>query len=110
MSAGNSKKNLKTYVLCSGILYGNGEDVFYNHFKQAWLQDPQDLTIYGDGKNRIPTIHVRDLATFVRKVVERPPKQNYIFAIDSTPKPTQRKIIESISKGIGTGKVKAKSY
>jgi len=33
ISAGNSKANLKSYVLCSGILYGNGEDVFYNHFK-----------------------------------------------------------------------------
>jgi len=37
ISAGNSKPNLKSYVLCSGILYGNGEDVFYNHFKNAWL-------------------------------------------------------------------------
>ena len=37
----------------------------------------------GDGKNRIPTIHVRDLATFVKKVVEKPPaNDNYVFAID----------------------------
>ena len=35
LSAGNSKKNLKTYVLCSGVLYGNGEDVFFKHFKVA---------------------------------------------------------------------------
>jgi len=33
LSAGASKKNLHTYVLCSGILYGHGEDVFLNYFR-----------------------------------------------------------------------------
>ncbi len=27
------KSNLKTYVLCAGIEYGKGEDVFFNFFK-----------------------------------------------------------------------------
>lgn len=43
-------------------------------------------------------------------MIERPPKQSYIFAIDSTPKPTQKKIVEAISKGIGTGKTKNIPY
>jgi len=30
-------------------------------------------------------------------------KKQYIFAIDRTAKPSQKKLIESISKGIGTG-------
>lgn len=33
LSAGNSKENLRSYVLCAGILYGMGENVFFNHFK-----------------------------------------------------------------------------
>jgi len=33
LSAGASKKNLQSYVLCSGILYGHGEDVFLNYFR-----------------------------------------------------------------------------
>lgn len=33
LSAGNSKKNLLTYVLCAGTLYGNGESVFADYFK-----------------------------------------------------------------------------
>jgi len=41
LSAGQSKKNLLTYVLCSGVLYGKGEQVFAQYFKQAWLQDPR---------------------------------------------------------------------
>ena len=43
ISAGNSKPNLKSYVLCAGILYGNGEEVFYNLFRRAWLQNPLQL-------------------------------------------------------------------
>lgn len=33
IAAGRAKDRLKTFVICSGILYGNGEDVFYDHFK-----------------------------------------------------------------------------
>jgi len=73
----------------------------------ARLQRPEKLPIYGKGKNRIPTIHIADLVTFVEKIVERRPKLPYLLAIDHNPKPTQRKIIESISKGIGTGLVES---
>lgn len=30
MAAGKTKENLTTYVLCSGIVYGNGEDSLYD--------------------------------------------------------------------------------
>lgn len=58
----------------------------------------------GDGKNLVPTIHVRDLASLVRRVVIENAKEHpYIFAIDKTPNPTQKRIVQAISKGIGTG-------
>jgi len=54
----------------------------------------------------VPTIHVTDLARMVKKVHEAPPEIHpYIFGIDNTKKPTQRKLIEAISEGIGTGLV-----
>ncbi|EAS02125.2 Dpy-30 motif protein (macronuclear) [Tetrahymena thermophila SB210] len=106
IAAGNAKQNLRSYVLCSGIQYGNGEQVFYDHFQSAWLQDPEELIVVGDGKNRIPTIHVRDLAMFAKKIVDKPPNQSYIFAIDHNQKPTQLSLVQAISKGLGTGKVK----
>jgi adenylate kinase len=71
LSANSQKPNLKTYVLCSGIMYGNGEDVFYNQFKKAYLQVEPNLKIIEEGNNRIPTIHVRDLATFVKSTIEK---------------------------------------
>ena len=70
---------------------------------QARLQIPNKLPIFGKGRNRIPTVHTADLVTYIEKIVEKTPNLPYIFAIDHNPKPTQRKIVEAISKGIGTG-------
>ena len=54
----------------------------------------------------IPTIHVIDLARLVRRVVIEAPKEHpYIFAIDKTRKPTQKRLLTEISKGMGTGQV-----
>ena len=34
--------------------------------------------------------------------MEAPPEQKYIFGIDNTKRPTQKKLIQAISCGIGT--------
>ena len=39
----------------------------------------------------------------VKKIFEAPPEKQYIFGIDNTKKPTQKKLIQAISDGIGTG-------
>jgi adenylate kinase len=104
MSSVKTQPNLRVHVLCSGIRYGNGERTFYDHFQKAWIQNPQCLPVIGDGKNLVPTIHVRDLASLVRRVVIENAKEHpYIFAIDKTPNPTQKRIVQAISKGMGTG-------
>eukprot|EP01022_Parablepharisma_sp_SALTPOND_P027363 TRINITY_DN663_c4_g1_i1.p1 TRINITY_DN663_c4_g1~~TRINITY_DN663_c4_g1_i1.p1 ORF type:complete len:859 (+),score=160.63 TRINITY_DN663_c4_g1_i1:101-2578(+) len=103
------EKKLSVYVLCAGLLYGNGEDVFYEYFKQAWLQNPEKLPIIGKGGNLVPTIHVVDLARLVKRVVRLTPKNSYIVAIDRSKRPTQRKIITAISKAIGTGLVESRT-
>ena len=72
---------------------------------QARLQKPPVLTVYGKGKNRIPMVHLYDLVTYIQKIIEKKPAIPYILALDQNQKPTQKKIIESISKGIGTGKI-----
>ena len=101
------KENVKTYVISAGVLYGLGEAIFNHHFERAWKQDPQKLPIVGEGKNFVPTIHVKDLARMVKKLFEAPPEQQYIFGIDNTKKPTQKKLIQAISDGIGTGLVES---
>jgi len=103
LSSVKAQPKLKVYVLCAGILYGNGERVFYNHFKSSWLQAPANLPFIGSGDNLIPTIHVIDLARLVRRIVAEVPENYYIFAVDRTKKPTQKRLVKAISKGIGTG-------
>lgn len=100
---------MKVHILCTGIRYGNGEKIFYDHFKNAWRQVPEKLPIVDKGENLIPTIHVVDLARVTKKLVLDKIDKNYIFAVDRTKKPTQKRLIESISKGIGTGKIQSLS-
>jgi len=101
------KENVKTYVISAGVLYGLGESIFNHHFERAWKQDPEKLPVVGEGKNFVPTIHVKDLARMIKKISETPPEQHYIFGIDNTRKPTQKKLIQAISDGIGTGLVES---
>jgi adenylate kinase len=58
----------------------------------------------------VPTIHVTDLARMVKKVYESKPEKQYIFAIDNTRRPTQKKLIQAISSGIGTGLIESLDY
>lgn len=94
MAAGKVKSNLKSFVICSGVIYGEGERLFAPYFMQARLQKPEALTFYGNGKNRIPMVHIEDLVTYVEKTIEKRPDLPYIIAIDHNPKPTQAKVIE----------------
>ena len=101
------KENVKTYVILAGILYGKGEAIFNSHIQKAWLQDPVRLPYVGDGNNILPTIHVTDLARMVFKISEKKPERKYIFAVDNNKKQEQKKLISSISNGIGTGLVES---
>jgi adenylate kinase len=109
MSSVKTQPKLKVHVLCSGLRYGNGEQILYEHFKKAWLQNPNKLEYIGTGENLIPTIHYADLARLVKRVVTTETKKNYIFAIDRTVKPTQKRIIQAISNGTGTAEIESKN-
>lgn len=84
-------------------MYGNGEEAFYSHFKQAWLQKLPSLPIIGTGENIVPTIHVKDLSNLVKRVSEVKPPHHYTFAIDRSGTLTQKEIVEGISNGVGSG-------
>ena len=55
-----NKKKLASYVVCSGLTYGQEENIFHYLFKSAWHNN--DLLLFGDGKNVLPSIHILDLA------------------------------------------------
>ena len=105
LALSNTNPNLKTYIVCPGFIYGCGEDLFYDYFKMSWLEIPGKLPIIGKGKNTIPTIHIKDLVSLIRRVIETKPKNKYIFAVDHTKNRQLNNIIKKISKGVGNGLV-----
>lgn len=98
--------NIKPYVVCSGLLYGEEESLFHHHFKTAWLGNPKELHCVGEGNNVLPTIHVRDLSSVILHILSHPPEDQYILGVDDS-NHTQKEIIETISKSLGTGEVKS---
>lgn len=103
--------NLNIYIICAGIPYGGCETVFTYFFKSAWLQSPQALPYFDTGANLIPTIHIKDLAKIVKRLITgSKPECKYIFAIDLTVDKSSKNIISSISRGIGTGKTESIEY
>ena len=87
LSAQKFNKNLRVHVVCAGLPYGNGEtnSVFYEFFRRAWLSLHPELAalpIVGKGSNRIPTVHVVDLARSIRYLIFNKISQQYFFAVD----------------------------
>lgn len=101
------KEGVKTYVIAAGVLYGMGESILNSHFEKAWKQEPARIPVVGSGHNLVPTVHVTDLARMVAKIFETKPERKYIFGIDNTPKPTQKRLVKAISNGVGTGLIES---
>ena len=78
---------------------------FFSYIKAAWLQQPIQLPYLNEGSNKIPMMHITDLAKFIIKIAESTPESNYVLALDNAKIKTQKGIIEAISKGIGSGQV-----
>lgn len=55
------KDKLKAYVVGVGGVYGYEEHILHYLFKLAWLNE-KELPVFGKGRNRVPLIHVDDLA------------------------------------------------
>ena len=100
---------LRVHVVCSGFLYGNGEqnDIFYEFFRRSWVSlHPQlsALPVIAGGQNTLPTIHVADLANAIDTIFTNGAEYgSYLLAVDQSQSSTQRAIMTTISEGIGSG-------
>jgi len=103
---GMAHQKRKSFVVCAGLIYGLGEECttsFNNLLMSAWNNDEKTPLIQiGNGSNVLPTIHVKDLAKMIHKLIDSniDSQENcYLFAIDKAGfTQTQQQIIESISK------------
>ncbi len=106
LALSNTNPMLNVYVICPGFIYGCGEDFFFDYFRKSWIGGIEYIPIIGEGMNFLPTIHILDLIQIIRRIIEKKPIINYIFACDKTSNPTMKNIIRSISKGIGSIDIK----
>jgi len=100
---------VKGFVVAGGALYGEGEAAFSQMFKDAW-RGIQEQKILSPGTNRVPTVHVRDLARLVRQIslssdginpLEAVP---YFLAVDQPPAgegvarkpPMQKELVQGV--------------
>ena len=97
---------LKAYVICPGFIYGCGEDIFFDYFRESWRGVLEFMPILGEGENHIPTIHILDLIHTIKRVINTKPEIDYIFACDKTKNPTLKNILSHIGKGIGGIEIK----
>ncbi|KAM3919809.1 adenylate kinase 7 isoform 2-T2 [Leptodactylus fuscus] len=100
----SNKGKFSTYVIASGVPYGAEEGVLHTIFKEAWKGETPALSIYGEGQNIIPLIHIADLASVVQNIVDRRPRTHYLVAVDDSVH-TLEEIIKCISTHLGPGKV-----
>ncbi|KAK0074332.1 hypothetical protein PV326_012537, partial [Microctonus aethiopoides] len=56
----NLLNKFKTIVLCCGIIYGDEQNHLDYLFNMSW-NNAKYLPIFGDGKNKIPLLHVGEL-------------------------------------------------
>lgn len=104
-----NSETLHTHVLFSGLQYGEGEGALLPLFKHGWHTLPSGLPLLGNGRNIVPTIHVRDLANYVLSLAQRTggpdDHPRYTFAVDHGTAPwgaVVQKLSDTISNGVVT--------
>ncbi|KAI5610837.1 adenylate kinase 7, partial [Silurus asotus] len=101
----SNKSQFSTFVVASGLQYGMGEQAFHFFFKTSWLGEEQEVPIFGDGSNFVPTIHITDLAGMVQNVIERKTKVPSLLAVDESHN-TIADIVNAIAVALGPGKTR----
>ncbi|XP_057700725.1 adenylate kinase 7-like isoform X2 [Corythoichthys intestinalis] len=75
----------------------------------SWLGQENEIPVFGDGTNIVPTIHVSDLASVIKKIIEHQPKPYYLVAVDYSNN-TMEDIVKTIACALGLGKIRRKPF
>nr|XP_019958624.1 PREDICTED: adenylate kinase 7-like [Paralichthys olivaceus] len=73
----------------------------------SWLGQKHEIPVFGDGNNILPTIHIKDLASVIKKVIEHQPKPYYLLAVDYSNN-TMEEIVKTVASVLGPAKIKKK--
>eukprot|EP00055_Hartaetosiga_balthica_P008716 m.33333 g.33333 ORF g.33333 m.33333 type:complete len:687 (-) comp6444_c0_seq1:61-2121(-) len=96
----------QSFIIASGVTYGEGEDTFHSVFRQAWELKKAFVPIYGSKDSFLPTIHISDLANVILHVIEGHVEGiKYILAVDEA-QSTLGDITNCIAKAMGNSLTK----
>ncbi len=106
LALGMAKDGIRAVVVRPGIVYGGARGgIPATFFGTAQKQGA--ATLFGEGANHWPMVHVDDLAELYVRLVERAPAGSIFNAVDAS-EHTQREIAEAASRAAGKdGKVLA---
>lgn len=106
---------LRTHVLSAGVLYGLGEDHFYDAFKASWEGKPVPMPLLpSNGENILPTIHIDDLVMGVTRLLDPETcgavssASRHMLAVDHG-KSSVRAMLEAVSMEMSHGEVQTLS-
>ncbi|KAK5601989.1 hypothetical protein CRENBAI_018176 [Crenichthys baileyi] len=105
----SNREIFSTYVVASGLQYGMGEEIFHYFFKESWLGKEAEISVFGDGKNIIPTIHIRDLASVLQNVIKHQPRPYYLLAVDSS-HCSMEELVKAVAFVLGPGKIRKRPF
>ncbi|MEQ2299882.1 hypothetical protein AMECASPLE_019531 [Ameca splendens] len=105
----SNREIFSTYVVASGLQYGMGEEIFHYFFKESWLGKEAEISVFGDGKNVIPTIHIRDLASVLQNVIDHQPRPYYLLAVDSS-HCSMEELVKAVAFVLGPGKIRKRPF
>lgn len=101
-----SSLQLRLYVMCVGLLYGDGEGALLSAFESAWHLKPAPML--EQNHNVVPTLHVKDMARGAVALSQSPPDVAVIIAHDGS-NTTQRDLIKTINQTFGAGRTPKKT-
>ena len=96
-------ERLTVYIFAVGLLYGNGERVLYNFFRQLW---DSSSNAFPSSKAHISCLHVNNLGIAIRSLFELPEdEERRYFILADQVTPSFREIGRAFSKILADGKV-----
>eukprot|EP00656_Telonema_subtile_P011015 TRINITY_DN1539_c0_g1_i5.p1 TRINITY_DN1539_c0_g1~~TRINITY_DN1539_c0_g1_i5.p1 ORF type:complete len:801 (-),score=224.25 TRINITY_DN1539_c0_g1_i5:72-2474(-) len=76
--------NVEPIVICTGVVYGDGEDWLHPTFQKIWLTGRVEEQALAS-TNRVPMVHRADVLTAVGECFgENKPGENYLLAVDES--------------------------
>lgn len=102
------KDSIKSFVVCSGIIYGEEQDIFHYIFKRCYFNH-QQVEVFLPGSNYLPLIHINDFARFIIHIINKSSSEsaNYLLAIQPVTL-TAKNVVSIFAEAMGGNEIRVR--